>query len=143
MFDPSKEAAQGSPYRGLVSKGGIGAGPRASHKTFWFNVSAAHLGCGHRTKDSPCTITISALKYSTELEKEEIAEKVVFHVPSCLEGETCNLALRELGGAFEGLSGIVFEGTVDGKPVDVFLDDLKMEWYDNSCEAGLERVGSR
>ena len=143
VFDPTKEAAPGSPYAGLVSKGGLGAGPRAYQKTFWFNVSAARLGCGDRAQDSSCVITISAVKYSAELEEEEVAEKVELSVPSCPEGETCRLALRELGDAYRGLSAIVFEGTVGGKPVNVFLDDLQMEWYDNSCEAGLERVGSR
>ena len=112
-------------------------------KTFWFDAYSAHVGCGNRAQGASCTVTVSAVKYSAKSKKEETTSSATFSVPSCPGREKCRLTRIELGDGFRGLSGIVFKASMGGKPVTLFVDKIAMNWHDNSCEAGLERVRSR
>jgi hypothetical protein len=88
-------------------------------------------------------VTVSAVKYATARSNETIASKATFNLPPCTVEKTCPLTEIKLGDEFRGLSGIVFAAEVDGTPVPWFIDDIKMDWSDHSCAAGLLRIRSR
>ncbi|KAK2738844.1 hypothetical protein FQN55_000400 [Onygenales sp. PD_40] len=132
---------RGSPYAGLQPGGSFGAGPRAPNNVYWFDAYSAYFGC-----DSPkktCKVTVSAAKYSADIKKEKLFATRTFDVPPCAARKNCDLSAVDFGSAFRGISSIQFSAIVDDKPVMFFIGDIKMNWYNNTCAAGLERIRTR
>ncbi|KAK2808372.1 hypothetical protein FQN50_004757 [Emmonsiellopsis sp. PD_5] len=142
IYEPSSDPKdKGSPYAGLQAGGSFGAGPRAHKNAFWFDAYSAYFGC-----DSPkkiCKVTVSAAKYSAAIKKEKLAKTLTFDVPPCPARKNCDLHAVNFGNSFRGISSIQFSAMVDEKPVKFFIGDIKMNWYNNTCAAGLERIRSR
>ncbi|OJD15629.1 hypothetical protein AJ78_04121 [Emergomyces pasteurianus Ep9510] len=134
---------RGSPYAGLLSGGEFGAGPRSSLNTFWFDAYSAYFGCDNGSANTTCAVTVSAVRYSTKTNAEEAAETRKFTLPPCPGYKNCTLSPLDFGDSFRGISGLQFSASVQDKPVILFVDDIKMNWYNNTCAAGLERLRSR
>ncbi|PGH12375.1 hypothetical protein AJ79_04323 [Helicocarpus griseus UAMH5409] len=144
IYVPSKHKEnRGSPYAGLLDGGQFGAGPRSGLDTFWFDTYSAYFGCDNGSPNTPCEITVSAVKYSTTTKKEEPAGMRSFTLPSCPDYKNCALSKLDFGDSFRAISGLQFSATVAGEPVIWFVDDIEMNWYNNTCAAGLERLRHR
>ncbi|EEH08988.1 conserved hypothetical protein [Histoplasma capsulatum G186AR] len=134
---------RGSPYAGLLAGGAFGAGPRSSLNTFWFDAYSANFGCDNGFSNTTCAVTVSAVRYSTLTKTEEAAGIRKFTLPPCPGYKGCTLSPLDFGDSFRGISGLQFSASVRNKSVILFVDDIKMNWYNNSCAAGLERLRSR
>ncbi|OAX85149.1 hypothetical protein ACJ72_00484 [Emergomyces africanus] len=134
---------RGSPYAGLLSGGEFGAGPRSSLNNFWFDAYSAYFGCDNGSTNTTCAVTVSAVRYSTKTSTEEAAGTRKFTLLPCPGYKNCTLSPLDFGDSFRGISGLQFSASVQDKPVIFFVDDIKMNWYNNTCAAGLERLRSR
>ncbi|OJD21291.1 hypothetical protein ACJ73_07369 [Blastomyces percursus] len=134
---------RGSPYAGLLDGGEFGAGPRSSLDTFWFDAYSANFGCDNGSTNTTCAVTVSAVRYSAQTKIEETAGTRSFAIPPCPGYRNCMLSPLDFGDSFRGISGLKFSASVQDKPVIFFVDDIKMNWYNNTCAAGLERLRSR
>ncbi|ODH46095.1 hypothetical protein GX48_07815 [Paracoccidioides brasiliensis] len=144
IYVPSAgEDNHGSPYAGLLAGGQFGAGPRSSINTFWFDAYSTYFGCDNGSTNNSCAVTVSAVRYSTVTRTEEDAGTRTFTLPPCPGYENCALSPLDFGDSFSGISGLQFSAFVGDKPVIWFIDNIKMNWYNNSCTAGLERLRSR
>ncbi|PGH02916.1 hypothetical protein GX51_04372 [Blastomyces parvus] len=144
IYIPAKsEENDGSPYAGLLAPGEFGAGPRKSLDFFWFDVYSANFGCDNGSANTSCAVTVSAVRYSTQTKTEEAAGSRRFTIPPCPGYRNCRLFPLDFGDNFRGISGLKFSASVQDKPAIFFVDDIKMNWYNNTCAAGLERLRHR
>ncbi|KLJ08504.1 hypothetical protein EMPG_16047 [Blastomyces silverae] len=144
IYIPEKsEDNRGSPYAGLLAGGEFGAGPRRSLDTFWFDAYSANFGCDNGSANTTCAVAVSAVRYSAQTKTEESAGTRRFVIPPCPGYRNCTLSPLDFGDSFRGISGLKFSASVQDKPVIFFVDDIKMNWYNNTCAAGLERLRSR
>lgn len=65
-----------------------------------------------------------------------------FSVPPCPGLQGCALHLVQFVTGMTGLSGLQILASVDGGPVDYYLDNLVLSWSNNSCTAQEERAAS-
>ena len=144
FFEPSGEiGAPASSYAGLGGKGGFGAGPRNSRRSFWFDTDWVYFGCDAGSYESFCNVTVSAMKYSTTSQREEIAAISTFYLSTCPGYKKCHLTRLDFGPEFRGLSGIMFEASVADRSVGWYIDNVAMSWNDTSCAAEVERTNSQ
>ncbi|KAF2012127.1 hypothetical protein BU24DRAFT_495201 [Aaosphaeria arxii CBS 175.79] len=128
---------------GTLLEGEIGAGPRASVNAYWFNARSGYFGCS-LSGISPCALRISGYRFDPILQREvKVAEQNVT-IPACWGFVGCQLTRVFFSDRFRGLSGIQFKAYTYnlGIPQVYMLDDLAMEWYNNSCAAGVMRLGN-
>jgi hypothetical protein len=123
-------------------KGEIGAGPRVSVSAYWFNAYSGFFGCANLTPFS-CTIRISGYQYDASLRQEVLRVRQTVTVPPCIAFVNCRLTEVIFDPGFRTLSGIQFEATVLGIGSIFFLDSLEMAWVNNTCSAGILRMGNR
>jgi hypothetical protein len=79
--------------------------------------------------------------YSTQKYKEVITQHV--STAGCPGLNNCKLADVILLDEFEGLHALRVNVTVAGRPKKWWMDDLKLEWTDGKCDAGLCRAMHR
>lgn len=125
---------------------GFGAGPRNELTAYWFNITAAYVQCDFSEvpeDQTECTFTATPWRYDPVSQTDHVdGEAQSWTQKRCL-AEPCRLNRIEFGGQFNGLSEISFYGVIAGKTVDFYMDSLSMQWYNNTCEAGLMRQSSR
>lgn len=56
-------------------------------------------------------------------------------LPPCPELTNCTLTLVKIDESFDGLYGLQFSAAVAGNAVDYYLDDLQLQWSNNTCAA--------
>lgn len=133
----------GSAFTNTVKPGEIGAGPRRSVDAYWFNAYNVSVGCDN-TGPSDCLVRVNAFAYDSDSDEQELAGQIFASVPPCPAGDDCALTFVEFPENWTGLSGIQFEAFVDNEESQIFmLDSLALGWWNNSCEAGLERIMHR
>lgn len=128
----------GSRDAGLVMNGEIGAGSRSSDTAYWIDAHSAWLGCSDGGS-TDCSITINGFRN----ESSEAAITQTITQQPCPGLKNCSLTFVEMNGSFLGLSGLQIVAAIAGKPVDYYIDDLKLEWSDNTCTAQQERSSSQ
>lgn len=135
----------GSPNAGLISDGGFGAGPRNSDNNYWFNAESAYVGCDNGAKDTSltCDFVATGYKYDAATGNEIVVATQHFPQPPCPGFQNCKLNQIYFSSKFQGLSSLSFYAVLLGQPRIFFVDTLALGWYNNTCEAGLKRVGSR
>ncbi|KAF1830937.1 hypothetical protein BDW02DRAFT_607719 [Decorospora gaudefroyi] len=133
-----------SPFVGTLLPGEIGAGPRASVNAYWFNAYWGYFGCALSGLE-PCTLRISGYRYDAVLEEEVLVVTHDVTLPACLGYIGCRLTQVFFTDEFRALSGIQFNAYTYGLgiPQVHMMDDLQLEWYNNSCSAGILRIGHR
>jgi hypothetical protein len=134
----------GSPFAGTLLPGELGAGPRASVDAYWFNAYSGYFGCA-LNGITPCTLRISGYRYDTVLKQEVLVAEQNATIPACWGYINCRLTQIFFGEQFTALSGIQFNAyTYNLNIPEVHLmDDLQLEWYNNTCSAGILRIGNR
>jgi hypothetical protein len=133
-----------TPFAGTLLPGEIGAGPRASVSAYWFNAYSGFFGCA-LSGLTPCTLQVSGYRYDSVLKQEVVAAEQNVTLPACYGYIKCQLTRVEFNGDFRALSGIQFNAYTSGLgiPQVHMMDDVKLEWYNSSCAAGIMRIGHR
>lgn len=131
-----------TPFAGTLLPGELGAGPRASVRAYWFNAYSGYFGCA-LSGLTPCTLRISGYRYDAVLKQEVLVAEQNATLPACWAYVNCQLTQVLFNEQFRALSGIQFNAFTYnvGIPQVHMMDDLQMEWYDNSCSAGILRIG--
>jgi hypothetical protein len=133
--------ANGSHDAGDLTLGEFGAGPRAADSAFHFNVSSAYIACDNSGPDS-CNATVTGLAWNQTSQQEIPSITQSFEIPPCPGFVNCSLTRVDLGG-FNGLSGFSIFAQVANRTVMWFIDEIEVDWANNTCAAGLERQMSR
>jgi hypothetical protein len=132
------------PFTGSLLPGELGAGPRASVSAYWFNAYSGYFGCALSGITS-CLLRISGYRYDAVLKEEVLVVEQNATLPACLAYINCRLTQVVFNEQFQALSGIQFNAYTSGLgiPQVHMMDDLQMAWYNNSCSAGIQRIGHR
>ena len=124
--DPANSAGEVS--------GEFGAGSNFADSAFWFDVYSAYLGCENKGP-APCMITMSGFSYEPSFGNQvQDAEQVVYQ-PPCPTLTNCTMMKVNMNGEFRSLTNLDINATVNGVPVTWYMDDLKIGWSNNSCDA--------
>lgn len=131
-----------SPFAGTLLPGELGAGPRASVDAYWFNAYSGFFGCALNGV-TPCALRISGYRYDSTLKQEVLAVEQNVTIPPCWGYINCKMTQVAFNPNFRELSGIQFNAFTNklGIPQMFMMDDLQLEWYNNSCSAGILRIG--
>jgi hypothetical protein len=131
-----------SPFAGTLLPGELGAGPRASVDAYWFNAHSGYFGCALNGV-TPCTLRISGYRYDVTLRQEVLAAEQNVTIPPCWGYINCQLTQVVFNGQFTALSGIQFNAFTYnlGIPQIFMMDGLRLEWWNNTCSAGILRIG--
>lgn len=131
-------------FAGTLLPGELGAGPRASVSAYWFNAYSAYFGCALNGLTG-CSLRISGYRYDTMLQGEVLVVEQNVTIPACWGYINCQLTQVFFNDEFRALSGIQFNAYTSslGIPQVHMMDDLQMEWYNNTCSAGILRIGHR
>jgi hypothetical protein len=119
--------------------GDITDGPYDGLPAFWFNAQSAWLGCDNEGPD-PCVFNVTGSTWDPKVGDDVETYNTQIEVPPCPNFNHCPLQHVSFPDNFNGLSGIQLQAFVKNKPVMFFMDDLALGWYDNSCEAGMQRM---
>jgi hypothetical protein len=129
-------------FAGTLLPGELGAGPRASVPAYWFNAYSGYFGCALNGL-TRCTLRISGYRYDAVLKQEVLVAEQNATLPACWGYINCRLTQVLFNDQFRALSGIQFNAytyNLDIPQVHM-MDDLQMEWYNNTCSAGILRIG--
>ncbi|KAJ4992318.1 hypothetical protein SVAN01_02337 [Stagonosporopsis vannaccii] len=131
-----------TPFAGTLLPGEIGAGPRSSVTAYWFNAYSGYFGCA-LSGGTPCTLRISGYRYDAVVREEVLVVEQNATLPACYGYINCRLTRVFFNEQFRGLSGIQFNAFTyrAGIPQVHVMDDLQLGWYNNSCSAGIWRIG--
>jgi hypothetical protein len=131
-----------TPFAGTLLPGELGAGPRASVTAYWFNAFSGYFGCA-LSGLTPCLLRISGYRYDSVLKQEVLVAEQNVTLPACWGYIDCRLTQVFFNDQFRALSGIQFNAFTSqlGIPQVLMMDDLQMEWYNNTCSAGILRIG--
>lgn len=129
-------------FAGTLLPGELGAGPRASVPAYWFNAYSGYFGCA-LSGLTPCVLQISGYRYDEEVKQEVLVASQKSRLPACWGYVDCRLTQVFLNDGFRGLSGIQFRAYTEGLgiPQVHMMDELAMSWWNNSCSAGILRMG--
>jgi hypothetical protein len=145
MFLPlTGKLLMNQPFAGFLLPGEIGAGPRASVSAYWFNAYSGYFGCALNGV-TPCLLRISGYRYDATLREEMLVAEQNATIPACWGYIGCRLTQVIFNDQFYALSGIQFNAFSAGLKIAQvhMMDDLQMEWYNNTCSAGILRIGNR
>jgi hypothetical protein len=120
--------------------GEISDGPYDGLPAFWFNAQGAWLGCDNDGPE-PCVFNVTGSTWDSKLGDDVETHNTQIELPACPNFKDCKLQHVDFPDNFRGLSGIQIQAFANNKPVMFFMDDLALSWYDNSCEAGMQRMG--
>lgn len=133
-------------FAGSLLPGELGAGPRASVDAYWFRAYGGWFGCA-LNGITACTLQITGYRYDDRVQQEVVVAEQEVVIPACWGYIGCRLTEVVLGEQFymAPLSGIQFGAFTKMLGIrQVFvMDDLKMEWWNGSCAAGILRMGHR
>lgn len=129
-------------FTGTLLPGEIGAGPRASVSAYWFNAYSGYFGCA-LSGLTPCTLRITGYRYDGVLKEEVVVAEQNATLPACWGYIDCQLSRVDFNEQFRALSGIQFNAYTYnlGIPQVHMMDELQLEWWNNTCSAGILRIG--
>jgi hypothetical protein len=144
VFLPITGLLSNNPFAGTLVPGELGAGPRASVDAYWFNAYSGFFGCA-LNGITRCTLRITGYRYDTDRKEEVVAAEQNVTIPACYGYINCRLMQVGFTEDFRALSGIQFQAYTYnlGVPQIFMMDDLQLEWYNNTCGAGILRIGHR
>lgn len=124
------------PFIGTT--GVIGNGKTVLIGCFNFNAYGMSLGCP--STDGNCDWHFTGLRYNfTSRSSNTVAEQVAT-TAACPSQTNCPLVPIKLDDTFQNLTEVHIQGTIAGVSMSVWwMDDLKLGWFDNQCDAGLCR----
>jgi hypothetical protein len=133
----------GSPNAGLLPANGFGAGPRESINAYWFDAHSTFVACDDTPFDLNGTCQFSVTAWKWDGTTEIVLSTDVYTLPSCRSGVNCRLHQIPFPLTYTGLTSLNFSATIDDEPRSFYMDTIHLDWFNNSCEAGLMRISSR
>ncbi|KAF2764458.1 hypothetical protein EJ03DRAFT_282043, partial [Teratosphaeria nubilosa] len=121
-----------------MPKGEIADGPYEAMSAFWFDAYSGWFGCDDGGPD-PCTLVLSGYTYHATSQSEILSYTQNATVPACPGFRDCQLTQVSFPESFRGLSGLQVQAYVDNAERMFFVDDIAMDWTNNTCAAGLQR----
>ncbi|KAH6668686.1 hypothetical protein F5X68DRAFT_52880, partial [Plectosphaerella plurivora] len=120
----------------------FGVGIDAATDCFRFNFHGANLGCDATGEGQFCEFTFTGYRFNATLNAEEQVMSQLAWVPSCPDLVDCPLTPLIVEG-FNDISSVLVTVRVDGQAASWWADDVRVGWFDNSCEAGRCRAGTQ
>lgn len=135
----------GSADAGSIPDSSFGAGPRNYDNRYWFTAYSAWVGCdnGATNLSQTCDFVATAYQWDNLTQTELVVATQHFQIPPCPGFVDCQLTKITFSYLFYKLSTLSFYANVQGNISQFWLDSLNMNWYNNTCEAGLARIQSR
>jgi len=130
-----------SPRIGYMQPGEIGDGPYDGYNPYWFNAYGAWLGCDNNGPDA-CVFNVTGYTWDAVAQQEVPAYNTEYNLPGCPGFQNCQLQHVSFPPSFVNLTGIQIQASVDGQQRMFFMDDLALGWSNNTCAAGLQRMGA-
>lgn len=143
QWDPSiNNTVLGSPNAGSIPPGSIGALSRNSSH-YWFSADSAFVGCDNAATNLSqiCDFVATAYQWNVATQSEVVVATQHFHVAPCPDNINCQLTKINFNYLFYKMSTLQFYANVQGQVTKFWMDTISMNWYDDSCEAGLARIG--
>ncbi|KAL8807333.1 MAG: hypothetical protein Q9200_004713 [Gallowayella weberi] len=122
---------------GLEIHGELGAGPRVHESAYWIDAYSVWIGCAN---GGPTDCQIDLIGYDAF--NAAIARMTLLQ-PPCPGLVNCKLAQITFPGDFRDLAGLQVLAYVNKSPVTFYMDDLSLEWSNNTCAAQLERSSAQ
>lgn len=124
---------------------GFGAGYRDADEHYWFNAYSAWVGCNNTSPDPTitCDFVATAYQYDYARARDIVVSTQHFTEEPCDLQSGCQLQEIQFEASFRNLSTMSFYAVVLGQPVTLYIDSLALDWYNNTCAAGLARASSR
>jgi hypothetical protein len=136
---------QGSPGTGVIPAKGFGSGPRNNNDAYWFNMTSSYAQCDFSNAApnfQQCDFFATAYRYDPVLDQDRVFDTDHWFLNRC-NSQTCDLEEIHYKDTFKGLSALSFYSVINAKIVDFYIDSIELQWYNNTCAAGLERSSSR
>lgn len=131
-----------SPDQGLLPDGSFGGGPRAGINAYWLNVHSAYVGCNNSDANVNCDFSIHGYRWNNATSMEEEFTSISMPIQGCRDLKGCKLQYVDFGTPLTGVSSVAFQASVEGTPVNWFIDTIALEWWNNTCAAGVLRETS-
>ncbi|KAK0900740.1 hypothetical protein LTS16_014524 [Friedmanniomyces endolithicus] len=122
-----------------MQPGEVGDGPYESMSAFWFDAFSAFMGCDN-AGPGLCTIVFTGYTWSPDAKNEIATYTQNATVAPCPSLVNCQLQQVSFPTSFRGLSGVRMQAFVGNEPRMFFVDDMKLGWSNNTCQAGLTRL---
>ncbi|KAK0363984.1 hypothetical protein LTR02_003752 [Friedmanniomyces endolithicus] len=106
-----------------MQPGEVGDGPYESMSAFWFD---AFIFTGYT--------------WSPDAKNEIATYTQNATLAPCPSSANCQLQHVSFPTSFRGLSGVRMQAFVGNEPRMFFMDDMKLGWSNNTCQAGLTRL---
>ncbi|KAK2626227.1 hypothetical protein QTJ16_004489 [Diplocarpon rosae] len=143
-FIPNFTVNNTTPASGPNSRQGgfsgeIGDADHGASGCFSFNFYGASFGCDSSGPD--CDFTFTGFKYDRSSGETNPVTTQELSVAACpdLKSLACILTSVSLDATFEDLDSVRVNVTVQGEPKIWWVDDIRLGWFDNTCEQGLCR----
>ena len=120
--------------------GQISSGDHASTGCFNFNFFGGSFGCNSTGPN--CEFTFSGYRYDIVEKQDSVIHTQTSSITACPAQIDCVLVPVFLDEGFKNLTHVRINATVEGEPKSWWIDDLKLGWFDNSCEFGNCRLES-
>ncbi|OAL38794.1 hypothetical protein AYO20_02000 [Fonsecaea nubica] len=135
----------GSTGAGSIPPSSFGAGPRNYDNNYWFSASSAYVGCdnGSRNLSQICDFVATAYQWDNVTQAEVVVATQHFRIPPCPDFNKCQLTQIVFNYLFYKMSTLSFYANVQGQVSQFWIDSINMNWYNNTCAAGLARMQSR
>ncbi|KIW28562.1 uncharacterized protein PV07_08216 [Cladophialophora immunda] len=146
QFVPSlNNTVGGSTDAGAIPPSSFGAGPRNYNNNYWFSASSAYVGCdnGSRNLSQICDFVATAYQWDNVTQTEVVVATQHFRIPPCPDFNKCQLTQIAFNYLFYKMSTLSFYANVQGQVSQFWIDSIDMNWYNNTCAAGLARMQSR
>ncbi|KAK0113968.1 hypothetical protein ONS96_014816 [Cadophora gregata f. sp. sojae] len=107
---------------------------------FSFNFYGASFGCDSSGPD--CDFTFTGYRYDPASKSTEPVVSQQLAISACpdLKSLECILTPVNLNPAFENLDSVRIDLTVQGVPNIWWMDDVRLGWFNNTCEKGMCRA---
>ncbi len=135
-FVPS--GAMGQPPVGSQDTAQIGLASQKSIPSFRFNLWGVNVGVDSQPGEQYCEFIVSGYRFDATLGFEVRAMSQTKWIPTCGGTHACRLVQQDLSG-FENLTSFLVSVKCSGQPRSFWMDDLRVGWTDNSCQAALTR----
>lgn len=145
MFVPNFTLNSSNPNSGPNAAdsgfaGDIANGDHGLTGCFQFNFYGASVGCDSTGPD--CVFKFTGLRYDPATGNNTEVARHIHKVAACPGLDNCSLVPIDLVDTFKDLTVLRVSVTVANQPKIWFMDDLRMGWFDNSCEKGVCRQDS-
>ena len=118
-----------------TNAGSFGVGDdHLAESALYFNAKSVYIGCTNKGP-SHCEIDFRGYIYEPAFHNQGELHLQIVYQPPCPTLTNCGMLYIPFNPDFQNLTTLQITATVEGNPVDWYMDNLELEWADNSCEA--------